>query len=70
MTSKNYFEEITIYECPNCLNIHETNDEALDCCRKVYARNGYRCSRCKTPFDDKSFAINCCEDIKKQYSNN
>lgn len=71
VTNNETIDKIIIHECPNCQKRFETNDEAINCCKRVHSRIGYRCKYCRTifEFDEKSYAVECCSDITEEYRN-
>lgn len=60
MRSTRYQHVTTAWECDRCCEVHDTEDEALDCC-PARATAGYQCVACgewSTNVDD---LAHCCE---------
>jgi len=59
MEAKKIKSEVqAFWQCPDCLENHETKSQAMTCCREV--EKVFLCADCDTEHESKSQAGNCC----------
>lgn len=49
-----------MYECPDCGELHEEQDDAKDCCPKEIVEM-WVCSVCGEQYEDWDSAYSCCD---------
>lgn len=55
-------EKATWYRCPECETLHETEDEAHECCpRDIESVPGFVCGECGEFYEDREQAKECCK---------
>lgn len=47
------------YQCPECDELHEDHDDAVECCWRKYVHAVYLCPICKRVNHSKEGAIDC-----------
>lgn len=62
-TKRDRVDEVTIYECPQCGELKEDEQDAERCCApEVEEFDGFRCNECYSLHKDREDAENCCPD--------
>lgn len=61
-TKKRRVEEVTMYRCPECYELHEWESDAEKCCDKTVAANGDKieCPVCHERHESHRDAADCC----------
>lgn len=61
-TKKRRVEEVTMYRCPECYELHEWEDEAEQCCEKKEAtgEGPIECPVCHEKHVSHRYAADCC----------
>ena len=50
---------IPLWKCGECSEVHDDEDEAMECCRPAI-HELFGCPVCKSNHDDESAALKCC----------
>lgn len=60
--SKRHIEEVTMYRCPDCRELHEWEDEAEECCKDEPAVIAWSadCPVCGERYEEHRMAADCC----------
>lgn len=55
-------EEVTMYRCPDCRELHEWEDDAEECCKKTGVEDATQpiCPVCAKPYITHRDAADCC----------
>lgn len=55
-------EAVTMYRCPECLDLHDWEDDAKECCddTPVEAKHATACPVCGAGYDLHRYAADCC----------
>lgn len=53
-------EEVVMYRCQGCHELHDDEDDAIDCCPADDEDGGLRCPCCGTEHDDADGVVDCC----------
>ena len=54
-------KKIKAYECPDCGDLHETEEEAQNCCNMIEEVSAWKCTECDEIHSDKEDAKECCK---------
>lgn len=53
-------EEVVMYRCPECSELHDWEDDAEDCCVETHDADAPNCPVCGEKYDSHRSASDCC----------